>query len=913
MHEIDTIKARHSELDDAELEHLETQERLDAETAELDAQDEPTCGPTLAAADAALADAAGDRRRGDRRGDLAQRDCPADGDSRGPARPVRGAARRRSAASRSPGSTDASARAAISTSRPPRSTHSRPRRPSSSPSARSAGDLVVCRSLRSELRPLTRALASARCSSGTSPPPWRRCGSCSATPAFDYRLLLVGSVLPLADAVTGGVWVMHSITFSVALVVVVMVATIGRRAGGGGSCRCRSARCCTSCSAARGPTPTCSGGRSADRRSTTPRCRWLDRGWGWSIALEVLGPDRDLALGRPCRIWRTAGVSRDAACRHRQFATTRSARLCGSLTAVLILVRHGRTPANAAGLLQGRLDQDLDELGERQAVAVAKMIGPVDEVISSPLRRARATAEAFGLPVEIDERWIELSLRRVRGQAVQRRSSATCGGAGYDDPAYAPAGRRVAASNSTSVCVKRSASWPTWLAIVTWSSSPTSRRSRPPSPGCCTPTSTSPSARICPTPRSAASSSVRSARCCTRSTRRRRTTRRPFRGTAVAGDGSSLPRCVQSWKNGADEGQRMIFTQHYLACLSHASYLIGDETTGRAVVVDPRRDVGVYLDEAAAAGLTIERVIETHCPRRLPQRSSRARGRDGRRHLVRRGAPRSSSRSSLSPTVSACRSATSRSRSWRPPGTRPSRSASSCTSTPTTTCPYGVLTGDTLFVGDVGRPDLLASRRATVGRRAGPPAVPLAARQAAPAPRRDAGVPGSRGRLVVRPAAVERDELDDRRAAANELRAAADGRGRVRRRSSPRASRRGRRTSSSTRSATGRCHRCSTRTPPPPLTVDEVLAGGPTGRCCSTPASRPTSPPAICAARSTSVSRAGSPNGPAMCCTRPRHRPRRRSGDCAVEAKVRLGRVGYDRVVGQLDDPAEHVRRPDRS
>ena len=47
----------------------------------------------------------------------------------------------------------------------------------------------------------------------------------------------------------------------------------------------------------------------------------------------------------------------------------------------------------------------------------------------------------------------------------------------------------------------------------------------------------------------------------------------------------------------------MIFTQHYLACLSHASYLIGDETTGRAVVVDPRRDVDVYVEEAAARGL----------------------------------------------------------------------------------------------------------------------------------------------------------------------------------------------------------------------------------------------------------------------------------------------------------------------
>ena len=56
----------------------------------------------------------------------------------------------------------------------------------------------------------------------------------------------------------------------------------------------------------------------------------------------------------------------------------------------------------------------------------------------------------------------------------------------------------------------------------------------------------------------------------------------------------------------------MIFTQHYLACLSQGSYLIGDESTGRAVVVDPRRDIDDYLSEAAEHGLRIERVIETH-------------------------------------------------------------------------------------------------------------------------------------------------------------------------------------------------------------------------------------------------------------------------------------------------------------
>ena len=55
----------------------------------------------------------------------------------------------------------------------------------------------------------------------------------------------------------------------------------------------------------------------------------------------------------------------------------------------------------------------------------------------------------------------------------------------------------------------------------------------------------------------------------------------------------------------------MIFTQYYLDCLSHASYLIGDETTGRAVVVDPRRDIDEYVRDAEADGFTIELIIET--------------------------------------------------------------------------------------------------------------------------------------------------------------------------------------------------------------------------------------------------------------------------------------------------------------
>jgi broad specificity phosphatase PhoE len=93
---------------------------------------------------------------------------------------------------------------------------------------------------------------------------------------------------------------------------------------------------------------------------------------------------------------------------------------------VLILVRHGRTPANAAGLLQGRLNQDLDELGERQARAVAQMVGAtvaVDSVIASPLKRAQQTAEAFGLPVETDDRWLEVSYGKYEGTSLGDISS----------------------------------------------------------------------------------------------------------------------------------------------------------------------------------------------------------------------------------------------------------------------------------------------------------------------------------------------------------------------------------------------------------------------------------------------------------------------------------------------------------
>lgn len=106
---------------------------------------------------------------------------------------------------------------------------------------------------------------------------------------------------------------------------------------------------------------------------------------------------------------------------------------------MLVVVRHGRTAENAAGLLLGRADPDLDVVGEAQAALMAEWIGEVDRVVSSPLRRARRTADAFGREVEVDERWIELDYGQFDGQPVASVAVETWG-RWRDDPHYAPPG-----------------------------------------------------------------------------------------------------------------------------------------------------------------------------------------------------------------------------------------------------------------------------------------------------------------------------------------------------------------------------------------------------------------------------------------------------------------------------------------
>jgi glyoxylase-like metal-dependent hydrolase (beta-lactamase superfamily II)/rhodanese-related sulfurtransferase len=153
----------------------------------------------------------------------------------------------------------------------------------------------------------------------------------------------------------------------------------------------------------------------------------------------------------------------------------------------------------------------------------------------------------------------------------------------------------------------------------------------------------------------------------------------------------------------------VIFTQYYLDCLSQASYLIGDETTGRAVVVDPQRDVHEYLADAAAAGLRIERVIETHFHADFLSGHLELADRTGAAICFGEAAEDAGypitrladgERIELGEVVLEIRST---------PGHTPESISIVVWEHADDPTPYGVLTGDTLFIGDVGRPDLLAS------------------------------------------------------------------------------------------------------------------------------------------------------------------------------------------------------------
>jgi len=107
---------------------------------------------------------------------------------------------------------------------------------------------------------------------------------------------------------------------------------------------------------------------------------------------------------------------------------------------VLILVRHGRTAFNAAGKLVGRLDPPLDEVGRAQAAAIGEALKGVDRVVSSPLLRARQTAEFIGTPVEVDDRWIEVDYGEYDGMVLGSPEAAALWEAWRSDVSIVPPG-----------------------------------------------------------------------------------------------------------------------------------------------------------------------------------------------------------------------------------------------------------------------------------------------------------------------------------------------------------------------------------------------------------------------------------------------------------------------------------------
>ncbi len=150
----------------------------------------------------------------------------------------------------------------------------------------------------------------------------------------------------------------------------------------------------------------------------------------------------------------------------------------------------------------------------------------------------------------------------------------------------------------------------------------------------------------------------------------------------------------------------MYFEQFYLGCLSHASYLIGSE--GEAAVVDPQRDVDIYLKAAEEQGLVIRHIFETHLHADFVSGHRELAARTGAKIYIgeRAGA--------TFPHVSMCdgfklKLGKVSIEALETPGHTPEGICLVITDEDKSHAPWAVLTGDTLFIGDVGRPDLSKS------------------------------------------------------------------------------------------------------------------------------------------------------------------------------------------------------------
>ncbi len=153
----------------------------------------------------------------------------------------------------------------------------------------------------------------------------------------------------------------------------------------------------------------------------------------------------------------------------------------------------------------------------------------------------------------------------------------------------------------------------------------------------------------------------------------------------------------------------MLLKQYYLSCLAHASYLIADERTKIAAVVDPQRDVEQYLRDAKEAGYTIRYVFLTHFHADFLAGHIELRNRAGAR-IVMGARAQAEFEFQAVKDGDVVELGDVRIQILETPGHTPEGiSLLVFNRTKSDTVPHAVLTGDTLFIGDVGRPDLLAS------------------------------------------------------------------------------------------------------------------------------------------------------------------------------------------------------------
>jgi len=161
--------------------------------------------------------------------------------------------------------------------------------------------------------------------------------------------------------------------------------------------------------------------------------------------------------------------------------------------------------------------------------------------------------------------------------------------------------------------------------------------------------------------------------------------------------------CMTNLQKVAQYTVTVFFERFYLTCLSHASYMIG--SGGIAAVVDPQRDIGLYLETAAAKGLDIRHIIETHLHADFVSGHRELAAMTGAEIYIGAAAgarfPHVAVREGMEVSFGQCRL-----RFLETPGHTLESVSILVTDLERPAEPFAVLTGDTLFIGDVGRPDL---------------------------------------------------------------------------------------------------------------------------------------------------------------------------------------------------------------